>query len=164
MNQDYVEWLVKRKDPAYAWPVRILMGILCAAALVMALVVVWGPILLLIAGAATFFVFQMLSVEYEYLYVDGSLSVDKILGKARRKKVLECLKEELLMIAPSDSYVLKDYETSGMKVVNCSSQKPEAKTFTVIYQKNGQHYKVILEPNDKLLQAIRYTTPRKIVM
>ena len=106
MNQDYVEWLVKRKDPAYAWPVRILMGILCAAALVMALVVVWGPILLLIAGAATFFVFQMLSVEYEYLYVDGSLSVDKILGKARRKKVLECLKEELLMIAPSDSYVL----------------------------------------------------------
>ncbi len=164
MNQDYVEWLVKRKDPAYAWPVRILMGILCAAALVMALVVVWGPILLLIAGAATFFVFQMLSVEYEYLYVDGSLSVDKILGKARRKKVLECLKEELLMIAPSDSYVLKDYETSGMKVVNCSSQKPEAKTFTMIYQKNGQHYKVILEPNDKLLQAIRYTTPRKIVM
>ncbi|HIQ75005.1 MAG TPA: hypothetical protein IAA51_11365 [Candidatus Cottocaccamicrobium excrementipullorum] len=164
MNQDYVEWLVKRKDPAYAWPVRILMGILCAAALVMALVVVWGPILLLIAGAATFFVFQMLSVEYEYLYVDGSLSVDKILGKARRKKVLECSKEELLMIAPSDSYVLKDYETSGMKVVNCSSQKPEAKTFTMIYQKNGQHYKVILEPNDKLLQAIRYTTPRKIVM
>ena len=68
------------------------------------------------------------------------------------------------MIAPSDSYVLKDYETSGMKVVNCSSQKPEAKTFTMIYQKNGQHYKVILEPNDKLLQAIRYTTPRKIVM
>lgn len=164
MNQDYVEWLVKRKDPAYAWPVRILMGILCAAALVMALVVVWGPILLLIAGAATFFVFQMLSVEYEYLYVDGILSVDKILGKARRKKVLECSKEELLMIAPSDSYVLKDYETSGMKVVNCSSQKPEAKTFTMIYQKNGQHYKVILEPNDKLLQAIRYTTPRKIVM
>ena len=164
MNQDYVEWLVKRKDPAYAWPVRILMGILCAAALVMALVVVWGPIRLLIAGAATFFVFQMLSVEYEYLYVDGSLSVDKILGKARRKKVLECSKEELLMIAPSDSYVLKDYETSGMKVVNCSSQKPEAKTFTMIYQKNGQHYKVILEPNDKLLQAIRYTTPRKIVM
>lgn len=164
MNQDYVEWLVKRKDPAYAWPVRILMGILCAAALVMALVVVWGPILLLIAGAATFFVFQMLSVEYEYLYVDGSLSIDKILGKARRKKVLECSKEELLMIAPSDSYVLKDYETSGMKVVNCSSQKPEAKTFTMIYQKNGQHYKVILEPNDKLLQAIRYTTPRKIVM
>ena len=164
MNQDYVEWLVKRKDPAYAWPVRILMGILCAAALVMALVVVWGPILLLIAGAATFFVFQMLSVEYEYLYVDGSLSVDKILGKARRKKVLECSKEELLMIAPSDSYVLKDYETSARKVVNCSSQKPEAKTFTMIYQKNGQHYKVILEPNDKLLQAIRYTTPRKIVM
>ena len=164
MNQDYVEWLVKRKDPAYTWPVRILMGILCAVALVMALVVVWGPILLLIAGAATFFVFQMLSVEYEYLYVDGSLSIDKILGKARRKKVLECSKEDLLMIAPSDSYVLKDYETSGMKVVNCSSQKPEAKTFTMIYQKNGQHYKVILEPNDKLLQAIRYTTPRKIVM
>ena len=52
MNQDtYVEWLVKRKEPAYAWPVRIVMGILCIFSLLMALTQVWGILLLVAAGA-----------------------------------------------------------------------------------------------------------------
>ena len=79
MNQDYVEWLVKRKDPAYAWPVRILMGLLCVFALFLAMALIWGALVLLAVGAATFFIFQALNVDYEYLYVDGTLSIDNIL-------------------------------------------------------------------------------------
>ena len=30
MEENYVEWLVKRKDPVYAWPVKVLMIVLCA--------------------------------------------------------------------------------------------------------------------------------------
>ncbi len=164
MNQDtYVEWLVKRKDPAYAWPARILLGILCALSLLTALTTTWGILVLAAAGVGTFFLLQTLNIEYEYLYVDGSLSIDKILGKARRKKVLECSKDELLIIAPSDSFVLKDYETNNMKLLNCSSDSKEKKTHTMIYQQGSQRYKVILEPNEKLLTAIRHTTPQKMV-
>ena len=55
MNQDtYVEWLVKRKEPAYAWPVRIVMGILCIFSLLMALTQAWGILLLVAAGIGTF--------------------------------------------------------------------------------------------------------------
>ncbi len=164
MNQDYVEWLVKRREPAYAWPVRIVMGVLCLIALLLAMAVVWGALVLLAMIAATYFIFQALTVEYEYLYVDGTLSVDKILGRARRKKVMECSKEELMMIAPSDSYILKDYESQGMKVLDCSSGQKGVKTYALIYQQGGQHTKVLLEPNEKLIQAIRHTTPRKIVV
>lgn len=165
MNQDtYVEWLVKRKEPAYAWPVRIAMGVLCLLALFIALMQVWGILLLTAVGAGTFFLFQMLSIEFEYLYVDGSLSIDKILGKARRKKVIECAREELLMAAPLDSFVLKDYETKDIKVLDCSSGKREGNIYAFIYQKGSQHIKLILEPNDKLLQAVRYTSPQKIVL
>lgn len=165
MNQDtYVEWLVKRKEPAYAWPVRIVMGILCLFSLLMALAQVWGILLLLAAGAATFFIFQTLSIEYEYLYVDGSLSIDKILGKARRKKVIECAKEDLLIAAPADSFVLKDHETQDIKIINCTSGSKEAKAYAFIYQKGAQRIKLLLEPNDKLLQVIRNTSPSKVVL
>lgn len=164
MNQDtYVEWLVKRKDPVYAWPARIGLGILCAFALLTALTTTWGILILAVVGAGTFFLLPTLNIEYEYLYVDGSLSIDKILGKARRKKVMECSKDELLMIAPSDSFVLKDYETKDIKVLDCSSGSKETKTHTMIYQQGSQRYKLILEPNDKLLTAIRHTTPQKVV-
>lgn len=165
MNQDtYVEWLVKRKEPAYVWPVRIVMGILCLFSLFMALVKVWGILLLLAAGTGTFFLFQTLSIEYEYLYVDGTLSIDKILGKARRKKVIECAKEDLLIAAPSDSFVLKDYETKDIKVIDCSSGEKGAKAYAFIYNKGAQHIKLLMEPNDKLIQAVRYTSPSKVVL
>ncbi|MDO5417940.1 MAG: DUF6106 family protein [Lachnospiraceae bacterium] len=165
MNQDmYVEWLVKRKDPAYAWPARIGLGILCAVSLVLSLVTVWGVLVLLAAIAGTFFLLQNLKVEYEYLYIDGGISIDKILGQSRRKKVVECSKEELIVVAPSDSYMLKDYETQNMKVIDCSSGQKEVKTHAMIFQKAGQHTKVIFEPNDKMLHAIRYNAPRKVIL
>lgn len=165
MDQDtYVEWLVKRKDPVYAWPARIALGILCAVSLLLAFATVWGILLFGAVGAATYFLFQMLSVEYEYLYVDGGLTVDKILGRSRRKKLLECTKDQLIMVAPSDHYVLKDHESNGMRVYDCSSADRSRKTHTLIYQEGSQRVKVIFEPNDKMLQAIRHTSPRKIVL
>lgn len=164
MNQDmYVEWLVKRKEPAYAWPARIGLAILCLISLFFALMVVWGILLFFAACVGTYFLRPMLNVEYEYLYVDGSFSIDKILGKSRRKKVMECSKDELIMVAPADSFVLKDYETKDMKVCDCSSGRKEVKPHALIYQQGGRHIKVLIEPNDKLLQAIRHTSPRKIV-
>ena len=86
MNDDnYVEWLVKRKDPAYAVPVKILMIVVCIFSVLSALQTVFGVIVMTIAGVATYFVFLNLSVEFEYLFAEGGLSVDRILGKAKRK-------------------------------------------------------------------------------
>ena len=121
-------------------------------------------LLLVAAGIGTFFLFQTLSIEYEYLFVDGTLSIDKILGKARRKKVIECAKEDLLIVAPSDSFVLKDYETKDSKLIDCSSGEKGRKLYTFIYKKGPQHIKLLLEPNDKLIQAYRNTSPSKVVL
>lgn len=91
MNDDnYVEWLVKRKDPAYAIPLKILMIVLCVLAAFLAMQTIFGIIFLLAAAAGTYFVFLNMSVEYEYLFAEGGLSVDRILGKARRKRVFDC--------------------------------------------------------------------------
>lgn len=50
MNDDaYAEWLVKRKDPIYAVPVKILMAVLCLVSLLIAMQTAFGAILL-IAG------------------------------------------------------------------------------------------------------------------
>ena len=90
MNDDnYVEWLVKRKDPAYAVPVKILMIVVCIFSVLSALQTVFGVIVMTIAGVATYFVFLNLSVEFEYLFAEGGLSVDRILGRAKRKKIFE---------------------------------------------------------------------------
>lgn len=51
-------------------------------------------------GIAAYFVFINLSVEFEYLVVEGDVSIDRILARSRRKKVLDCKKEEIQIGGP----------------------------------------------------------------
>ncbi|MDO4324646.1 MAG: DUF6106 family protein [bacterium] len=163
MNESYAEWLVKQKEPAYAWPVRIGMGFLCAVAFLAAVLTgIIGMIALVAVGAATYFVFRGLKVEYEYLYVTNQFSIDKIMNQMKRKKAMECSMDEIQMIAPVKSDTLKNYERSDMKVVDYSSKEPNARLFAMIYQNGGVTTKVIFEPSDKMLQCFRMTAPRKV--
>lgn len=163
MNESYSEWLVKRKPPAYALLVKIVMIILCVVAVFLALTTMFGIIILALAGAATYLLFQSLNLEFEYLYVNGQLTIDKIMGRARRKQVWEGKLEEIQIIAPTDSYVLKDYETSNMKTLDFSSGMPGAKAYAIISQSGANSVKVLFEPNEKMLHCIRQMSPRKVI-
>lgn len=168
MNEgNYVEWLVKQKEPAYSFLVKVLMlffSMLSAVLAVGGLFGVFGFVVAALVVGGTYYVFLNLSVEYEYLFADGSLSVDRVLGKSRRKGVLECEKEEVVITAPVDSHSLREYETSGMKVVNCSSRQPGARTYALIFQKGSETTKLIFEPNEKMLEAMKRSFPRKVLM
>lgn len=165
MSEDnYVEWLVKRKDPAYAIPLKILMMILCIFSVFTALRTFLGIILVLAVGAATYFIFLNLSVEYEYLFAEGGLTVDRIMGRARRKRVFDCDKEDIQMVAPADSFVLKDYERQGSRVKDFSSGRSGAKVYALMYQKGADSFKVLIEPNERMIGAMRRSLPRKLVM
>lgn len=37
MEENYIEWLVKRRDPVYAIPVKIIMVLVCAFSVLLAL-------------------------------------------------------------------------------------------------------------------------------
>lgn len=164
MNEAYAEWLVKRKAPAYAIFVRIAMIVLCAIAAFLALTTVFGIIILTVVGGITYLVFRNINLEYEYLYVTGQLTIDKIMGQSKRKKAWEGTMEEIQIIAPSDSYVLKDYETSNMKTMDFSSGVAGVKTYTLISQSGSNSAKIIFEPNDRMLHCFRQTAPRKVIL
>lgn len=165
MNDSYTEWLVKRKAPAYNILIKAVLIFFCIISAFLALTTVFGILILGAVGAATYFIFQNLNLEFEYLIVNDQITVDKIMGRARRKKAWEGTLGEVQIIAPLDSYVLKDYEKPNMKVLDFGSHIPGAKAYGLIHQgEGGQTTKVIFEPNDKILHHIRQRTPRKVVM
>ena len=163
MNESYAEYLVRRKTPAYAWLVTGLLGVITAFFVFMAMTAgVLSVILMFVFGFLTYLSYRNFHVEFEYLYVDKQLNVDKILGKAKRKKAYECSMEEIQMIAPSDSHVLSDYKVTG-KTLDCSSRMPGVKTYTAVIQKGSESIRLIFEPNDKMLHCFRQTALRKVV-
>ena len=52
----------------------------------------------------------------------------------------------------------------GMKIKDFSSGKKDAKVYALIYQKGPDHFKVLIEPNERMIGAMRRTFPRKLVM
>lgn len=166
MNEMYAEWLVKRKAPAYTMVLKILMGVLCVIAFLLSISPafgIFGVIILFAVGGATYLVFRNSEVEYEYLFVTSSLSIDRIYGKSKRKKAWEATMEEIQIVAPTGSTEARDYETKEMKVLDFSSKTPGANTYTLISQSSSERTKIIFEPNDKLLKCMKMTAPRKVI-
>lgn len=164
MNESYAECLVRRRVPFYSNIINIVMGVITAICVLLALTTnIIGMVLMFVSGFACYILYRNSRVEFEYLYVEKTLSIDKILGKAKRKKAWEGKMDDIQVIAPSDSYVLNDYQSSNPKTLDFSSQLPGAKTYTAIVRTGSEVLKVIFEPDDKMIQCFRQTAPRKII-
>lgn len=163
MNESYVEWLVKRPLSMGVKVLRIVLIVAAVGFAVIGLLNFSLPALLLavVCGAGSYFVIFYMDIEYEYLYLEKEITVDKILAKSKRKKAAVFEIENMEMLAPLNSWHLDPYKNRQLKVVDYSSgveQRPE-KRYAMIMG-NGQ--KIILEPNMEMVQAIKTIAPRKV--
>ena len=123
-----------------------------------------NPIFLLLAlamVAAAYFVSLNAQIEYEYLYCERELSVDKIMNKSKRKNAGKFEVERMEILAPMGSYHLDEFKNKTYKELDFSSgteNKPE-KRYVLYY--DGKD-KVVLEPNEEIIKAIKSIAPRKV--
>lgn len=161
MNESYVECLVARKKSGGMGALKVILIVIAVLA---ALLGIMGIFLCLIiavaAGIGAYFASMHASVEFEYLYVDKEISVDKILNKTRRKKAEKFEVDRIEILAPLNSWHLDNFKNREFKVTDYSSGtagQPE-KRFAMIYD-GGR--KIILEPNTEFVKAIQSVAPRK---
>lgn len=163
MGETYIEEMVGRKNSVVATGLKVVLGAICAGSVILGIL---GAGLFysvaLFAGLGIYFVFYLTGVEYEYLYVDKSLSVDKIIAKRTRKRVASFDLERMECCAPQGHDILKEYSGRVMDTKDFSSryESNADKRYILIY--DGQK-KVIFEPSDKLVEAIYMVSPRKVI-
>jgi hypothetical protein len=162
MNETYVECMVKRKPNL---GIKLLYAALVALT---ALLVLWGLVagfLFLVIGgvfaALTYYVYLNSEIEYEYIYVDRQLSVDKVLNRSRRKKVAAYDLERMEILAPIASYQLDSYKNRTAQVVDYSSgeKKEPDPRFSLYYDGKTQ---IVFEPSPEMVKAIAMVAPRKV--
>lgn len=162
MSESYSELLIKRR-PAFGIVLikSILIG-LTGACLVLTLLgnpftlfgmVIFGLIFYLIRGKS--------DLEYEYLYVGNELSVDKIIGKQKRKAVINMPVEKIAIVAPTDSHHLDEYKKKDLKKLDFSSNTGKP-TYTVIFNGKEIQYRVLMELNEEIVTALYNVAPRKV--
>lgn len=98
-----------------------------------------------------------LKIEYEYSYADGILTIDRITNGKKRKQCLELdLKhaERICLYGQEDASGSEEAEAS---VDDYASGRSDARVYILLFKSDGRRHKVIFEPDDKMLSAIKQT-------
>ena len=161
MNETYVEWLVKRKTPAYMTLLKILTIMLTVCFVLLGFFLLPAMIIAVLLGVAAYVVYLNSDVEYEYLYVDKELTVDKVMAKSRRKRVATYDLGKIEILAPIKSWHLDNYKNRTDKTVDYSSgeEKQPDRRFAFFY--DGKQ-RVLIEPNEEMIKAMQTVAPRKV--
>lgn len=168
MSDLYTEVLVKKqqtgKDKAIKG-VLIFFTVLFAAAGIM-----MNPLILLLAlvlGIVDYIFIPKLSVEFEYLYVNGELDIDRIYSQSRRKRAASYELSNMEILAPYQSHQLDSYKKNqSIKRYNYSSgiEGQGHKPYAFVISKDNIMQMVIFEPDEVMLKDIRNRAPRKVFM
>lgn len=164
MNETYVECLVKTETNTIEKLARL---VLVMITVVFGILTLLGYILAffiaLAAGFGAYFTYLRTDLEYEYLYLDKELSIDKIMGKAKRKKVGSFDIERMEILAPIHSYHLDNYKNRTAKILDYSIGREEKPDRRYVMFYDGSK-KLILSPSEELVKAIRTVAPRKVFL
>ncbi len=163
MNDSYVECLVARKKSG---PLGMLKALLMVLTVILILVgMVFFPVLIagFAAAAGAYFAGMYASMEFEYLYVDREITVDKILNKSRRKRAEKFEVDRIEILAPVRSWHLDNYKNRQFKDTDYSSgvEGQPDRRYAMIYD-GGR--RIFLEPSIEFVKAVQAVAPRKVFL
>lgn len=163
MSETFVEVLVERRTNMLLFFLKwcfITLGIIFFVSGVLLAI----PFFILcgILCGLLFYLCRMFAVvEYEYCYLDKEMTVDKILNRTKRRKVLTIDFERMEILAPFNSHRLDSYKHITGKALDYSSgiiEQPDKRY--MMYFDGGK--KMIFEPNEALVNMIKNIAPRKV--
>lgn len=165
----YLEHMVKREDKTAQILKKIAMIVL--AVLVNGFILLHPVLILFISLSATitffaFFIFWgRISREYEYIYTDGLLDIDVIYGRANRKRLLSVDARKFQFMAPYDCAQYRTrIDAKYDKNIDATRGTITDRTYCgVVTRDDGKTYKLLFEPSDEILEAMRHYIPNKFV-
>ncbi len=160
MSDFYTEQLVKKQTTMKDVFIKAL---LVALAIVSVFVVLMFPVAIIvpvIVIAVVVVLIRRLDVEYEYLYVNGDLDIDKIMHKAKRKRVFSMNINSMELLAQEGADELSQYRNA--RVLDFSSGMADAKRYVLVTAENGQVTKLVFEPNETIIEGMFLMAPRKV--
>ncbi|WP_251206639.1 DUF6106 family protein [Acetatifactor aquisgranensis] len=166
MSDAYVECLVKAKPSILG---KIGRAVLMTLMVICILAIFVLPPLMLFAfigavvfGVGAYFVRMFTDLEYEYLYLDKELVVDKIMAKTRRKRVATYQVDRIEVLAPIKSYHLDNYRNRQMnkeKDYSIGEELQPDRRYLLFYE-GGE--KIMLSPSEEMIKLMKNVAPRKI--
>lgn len=164
MSESYVECLVKSDANIF---LKLIKYVLIMLTVVLAIFTILGygiaMIVAVVTGFGAYLMHLRTNIEYEYLYLDKEIAIDKIMAKTKRKKVGTFEVDRMEILAPINSHQLDSYKHRTAKEFDYSIKHVEQPDMRYVMFYNGDK-KLILSPNEQIIKAIKNVAPRKVFM
>ncbi len=117
-----------------------------------AVAVVWGG----------FIIMKRLNVEYEYAFTNGELDIDKIFSKSSRKHAFTVDIRSFVVMIQVNNPNFKSEIGNINETKDFSTGEVTDSTYAAVYEHDGKRIKLLIDPNEQLLKAMKMYIPRKI--
>ena len=160
----FVEQIIaKRKEPKdliLSLLISVAVPVLTVAAFVFGL---GGISLFVLAGGCygAWFLISGMNVEFEYSVTNGDITVDKIIAKRKRKRLinLDCKNIESFGKYESEKFQNRSFDT---KLFVGGHPKVPDQWYLTVRHKKLNHTLVVFEPEKRVLEAIKPFLPKLV--
>jgi hypothetical protein len=169
MNDVFVEQIVEQRQSLRS--VLIKTGIVLAASLLSAVFLFFGvlrmffPVVFALSIYGAYVLVRSQNFEFEYIFTNGDLDIDRIIDRTRRKRELSVNVRAFEIMAPMTEEFRREYELHGIGKTfdTSSSPKSPSRWFARYRDESGVLVLLIFEPNERVKEAIRRYIPRKVI-
>ncbi|MBR5712826.1 MAG: hypothetical protein IKX54_04445 [Lachnospiraceae bacterium] len=162
----YTECTVRREKTGRDIVIKVSLIALATLFIILGLLI--HPLVLALAAVAWYLVIAFWSrfnVVYEYVFVDGQLDFDKIMGGDARKHLKRIDMDQVILVAPERSHALDSYRNKPEKPSDYtahSKNEAEHRVYVIVNQGDKGVELIRFEPDDNLLSYMKQKSPRKI--
>lgn len=163
MNELYAETGVKRKTTASVIMLKMLAVLAIILVLLFSFVIKYRWFVMVPALLVVFVVWYWprFKTEWEYVFCDGQLDFDMIMGGEKRRNVLRMDLEDAYVMAPENSHALDGYQ--HLKVRDYSSMRADHTKYVIVVAIKEEKVRILFEPNEKMIRMMKEKSPQKVV-
>lgn len=160
---NYTEFLVEREKDSSVRKIKLYIFL---GALLFTFVMFWLmfvvtklPVLfipyLLTLVIGIWYFSRFTKIEYEYVIASATFSMDKIVARTNRKKVLEIKVKDFKKIAPYEEFA--KYNSNGeIEEIFCGSSKKSPDLYFAEFIENGSKKAIVFDATKKALNIMKF--------
>ena len=139
-------------------PIGIIFFLMGAVSMVLAVI----GIIFIAGGAAAYFLKKYLYVEFEYVFTNGEIDIDKIINVNSRKRVKSFDIKDAELVALEDSYEYKDFSNKPSAIINAFPKTCKDKVFVAVVTRGIEKFQLRFVPNSDFINYCFMRNPRAV--
>ena len=163
MAEAYRELLILRKENIRDKVLGITMVVLAAVSAIGAFFNLFSLIGIPVFGILSYVLyFRKMTVEYEYVYMDKELRIDRIYNQSKRKRVDTLDLNKMEILAKADSNLLDSYSNRSVDVSDYSTNSEDTEELATYEMYYDGKRKLILSLDRQMIDMMKITLSYKM--